>query len=119
MPWPCSCGIFRFHRTPLSLASTLGYDPDMESKPSYKLSAPAESFRPTLMGRSYSIACGHPLAALAAARVLDKGGNAVDAGVTAAMALAVLQPDIVSFAGVAPTLIYSAADRKVTSLAGL
>jgi gamma-glutamyltranspeptidase/glutathione hydrolase len=91
----------------------------MESKPSYKLSAPAESFRPTLMGRNYSIACGHPLAALAAARVLEKGGNAVDAGVTAAMALAVLQPDIVSFAGVAPTLVYSAADRSVTSLAGL
>ena len=91
----------------------------MESKPSYKLSAPAESFRPTLMGRHYAVACGHYLAALAAARVLDEGGNAVDAGVTAAMALAVLQPDIVSFAGVAPTLVYSAADRKVTSLAGL
>ena len=91
----------------------------MESKPSYKLSAPAESFRPTLMGRNYSVACGHPLAALAAARVLETGGNAVDAGVTAAMALAVLQPDIVSFAGVAPTLVYSAADRRVTSLAGL
>ncbi len=91
----------------------------MEAKPSYKLSAPAESFRPTLMGRNYAVSCGHYLAALAAARVLDRGGNAVDAGVTAAMALAVLQPDIVSFAGVAPTLVYTAADRKVTSLAGL
>ncbi|MGE5097636.1 MAG: gamma-glutamyltransferase family protein [Betaproteobacteria bacterium] len=91
----------------------------MEPKPSYKLSAPAESFRPTLMGRDYAVSCGHYLAALAAARVLDRGGNAVDAGVTAAMALAVLQPDIVSFAGVAPTLVYTAADRKVTSLAGL
>jgi len=91
----------------------------MEAKPSYKLSAPAESFRPTVMGRDYAVSCGHYLAAIAAARVLDRGGNAVDAGVTAAMALAVLQPDIVSFAGVAPTLVYSAADRKVTSLAGL
>lgn len=91
----------------------------MEAKPSYKLSAPAESFRPTLMGRDYAVSCGHYLAAMAAARVLDRGGNAVDAGVTAAMALAVLQPDIVSFAGVAPTLVYTAADRKVTSLAGL
>lgn len=91
----------------------------MEAKPSYKLSAPAESFRPTVMGRDYAVACGHYLAALAAARVLDRGGNAVDAGVTAAMALAVLQPDIVSFAGVAPTLVYSAQQRKVTSLAGL
>ena len=91
----------------------------MESKPSYKLSAPAESFRPTLIGRNYAVSCGHYLAALAASRVLDRGGNAVDAGVTAAMALAVLQPDIVSVAGVAPTLVYSASDRKVTSLAGL
>ena len=91
----------------------------MEAKPSYKLSAPAESFRPTLIGRDYAVSCGHYLAALAASRVLDRGGNAVDAGVTAAMALAVLQPDIVSVAGVAPTLIYDAASRKVTSLAGL
>ena len=91
----------------------------MEAKPSYKLSAPAESFRPTLIGRNYAISCGHYLAAIAAARILDRGGNAVDAGVTAAMALAVLQPDIVSIAGVAPTLVYRAAERKVTSLAGL
>jgi gamma-glutamyltranspeptidase/glutathione hydrolase len=83
------------------------------------MNVPAESFRPTLMGRSYAVSCGHYLAALAATRVLDRGGNAVDAGVTASMALAVLQPDIVSFAGVAPTLVYTAADRKVTGLAGL
>ena len=57
----------------------------MEAKPSYKLSAPAESFRPTVIGRNYAISCGHYLAALAAARILDRGGNAVDAGVAAAM----------------------------------
>ncbi len=91
----------------------------MEAKPSYKLSAPAESFRPTLVGRNYAVSCGHYLAALAASRVLDRGGNAVDAGVTAAIALAVLQPDIVSVAGVAPTLVYNAKTKKVTSLAGL
>ena len=70
------------------------------------LAISAASMRPTVIGRSHAVACGHYLAALAAMRVLDAGGNAVDAGVTAAMALAVLQPDIVSFAGVAPTLIY-------------
>jgi gamma-glutamyltranspeptidase/glutathione hydrolase len=91
----------------------------VEAKPSYKMSAPSESFRPTVMGRDFVVSCGHPLAAMAAAHVLNNGGNAVDAGVTASMALSVLQPDIVSFAGVAPTLIYSAANKKVTSLAGL
>jgi gamma-glutamyltranspeptidase/glutathione hydrolase len=79
----------------------------------------AASMRPTVIGRSHAIACGHYLGALAAMRVLDAGGNAVDAGVTAAMALAVLQPDIVSFAGVAPTLIFLEKEDRVISLAGL
>jgi gamma-glutamyltranspeptidase/glutathione hydrolase len=79
----------------------------------------AASWRPTLAGRESAAASGHYLATLAAQRVLDGGGNAVDAGVTAAMALAVLQPDIVSFAGVAPTLIYLAEEERVVSLAGL
>jgi gamma-glutamyltranspeptidase/glutathione hydrolase len=77
------------------------------------------SWRPTIVGSHYAVSCGHSLAAMAAARVLDQGGNAVDAGVTMAMALAVLQPDIVSFAGVAPTLVYEKSQSKVISLAGL
>ena len=83
------------------------------------LAVSAASMRPTVIGRSQAVACGHYLAALASMRVLDAGGNAVDAGVTAAMALAVLQPDIVSFAGVAPTLIYLEKEDRVVSLAGL
>ena len=79
----------------------------------------AASLRPTLMGASHAVSTGHYLATLAAMRVLDAGGNAVDAGVTAAMALAVVQPDIVSFAGVAPTLIYMEKEGRVVSLAGL
>ena len=78
-----------------------------------------QSWRPTLIGKRYAVACGHYLAAAAAARVLERGGNAVDAGVTAAMALAVVQPDIVSFSGVAPTLVYLKNERKVQSIAGL
>ena len=79
----------------------------------------AVSWRPTVAGRRHAVASGHYLATLAAQRVLDGGGNAVDAGVTAAMALAVLQPDLVSFAGVAPTLIYLKSEERVVSLAGL
>lgn len=79
----------------------------------------AESWRPTLAGNHYAVSTGHSLATAAAMRILDQGGNAVDAGVTAAMALAVLQPDIVSFAGVAPTLIYLQRENRVISLAGL
>lgn len=80
---------------------------------------PRPSWRPTLIGKHYAVACGHYLAAAAAARILERGGNAVDAGVSAAMALAVLQPDIVSFSGVAPTLVYQKNSGAVHSLAGL
>ena len=79
----------------------------------------AVSWRPTVAGRKSAVASGHYLATLAAQRVLDGGGNAIDAGVTAAIALAVLQPDLVSFAGVAPTLIYLKNENRVVSLAGL
>lgn len=77
------------------------------------------SARPTVVGRHYAAACGHYLATAAATAVLQRGGNAVDAGVTASMAMAVLQPNVVSFAGVAPTLIYLRKDQRVVSLAGL
>lgn len=78
-----------------------------------------ESWRPTVTGRRYAVSTGHYLATAAGMRALDAGGNAVDAGVTASMALAVLQPDVVSFAGVAPTLVYMKRDQSVTSLEGL
>src|SRR3981081_2533821 len=47
---------------------------------------------------------GHPLAALAGQRILDKGGNAVDAGVAAGICIGILLPDLVSLGGVAPII---------------
>jgi gamma-glutamyltranspeptidase/glutathione hydrolase len=80
---------------------------------------PRDSWRPTMVGRHHAAATGHYLATEAAMRILDRGGNAVDAGVCAALALPVLQPNVVSFAGVAPTLIYLAEENRVVSLEGL
>ncbi len=88
-------------------------------KRTVKMAIQAPSFRPTVVGTHYGVATGHYLATAAAMRILDGGGNAVDAGVTAAMALPMLQPDMVSFAGVAPTLIYLKKEDRVVSLAGL
>ncbi len=84
-----------------------------------KKEAATVAWRPTIAGSHYAASCGHYLATAAAMRVLDAGGNAVDAGVTAAIALTVLQPDVVSFAGVLPTLIYMKSDNCVVSLEGL
>ena len=88
-------------------------------KPVTRKEAATVAWRPTLAGSHYAAACGHYLATAAAMRALDAGGNAIDAGVTAAIALTVLQPDVVSFAGVLPTLVYLKAENRVVSLAGL
>jgi gamma-glutamyltranspeptidase/glutathione hydrolase len=61
--------------------------------------------RPTLMGSFGMVAAGHYLAAAAGLRVLERGGNAVDAGVTAGIALSVLKPHDNGIGGEAPTLI--------------
>jgi len=84
-----------------------------------KKEASTVAWRPTIAGSHYAASCGHYLATAAAMRALDAGGNAIDAGVTAAIALTVLQPDVVSFAGVLPTLIYLKEENRVVSLEGL
>jgi gamma-glutamyltranspeptidase / glutathione hydrolase len=76
------------------------------------------SHRPTVYGTRHAVSAGHYLAASAGFSVLEGGGNAIDAGVAAGIALGVLQPDLVNFAGVAPILIRKA-DGATESIAGL
>ena len=62
--------------------------------------------RPTIAVTRHAIAAGHYLASTAGFDILQAGGNAIDAGVTAGIALGVLQSDLVNCAGVAPIMIY-------------
>lgn len=73
---------------------------------------------PTLYGTTHSVSSGHYLASSAAFSLLEGGGNAVDAGCAAGMALAVLHADEVNFAGVAPIMIRTA-DGATVSIDGL
>jgi len=77
------------------------------------------AYRPTLTGTRHMISAGHHAAAHAGFTVLEAGGNAVDAGVAAGIALGVLQTDLVNFAGVAPMMIYLAGTREVINIDGL
>jgi gamma-glutamyltranspeptidase/glutathione hydrolase len=72
-----------------------------------------------VIGRRWAVAAGHPLAAAAAARVLDAGGNAVDAGVAAGLCLGVVHPDMVSVAGVAPILVHVARTGQTWQVSGV
>jgi gamma-glutamyltranspeptidase / glutathione hydrolase len=75
--------------------------------------------RPTIMGTRHMVAACQYLAAEAGFKILEAGGNAIDAGVATGIALGVVQPEYVNFAGVAPIIIYSAADDRVFTIPGL
>ncbi|WP_198154918.1 gamma-glutamyltransferase family protein [Oceanibaculum pacificum] len=75
--------------------------------------------RPVTLGSRHMVAAGHHAAAQAGLAILEAGGNAVDAGVAAGMALGVLQPDLVNVAGVAPTMIRMAETGEVVTISGL
>ena len=75
--------------------------------------------RPTIMGTRHVVAAGHYLAAHAGFEILEAGGNAVDAGVAAGIAVGILQPDKVSFGGVAPTIVFEAKSRQIHNIDGL
>jgi gamma-glutamyltranspeptidase / glutathione hydrolase len=77
------------------------------------------SMRPAIMGRHGMVVSGHSLASQAGMRILERGGNAVDAGVAAGICLAVLQSDMVNFAGVAPIMIYSADTGALSTISGV
>ncbi len=82
-------------------------------------SRPISAHRPVVMGTRHLVVAGHYLAAHAGFQILEAGGNAVDAGVAAGIALGVLQSDMVNVAGVAPIILYLADRREVVTISGL
>ena len=76
-------------------------------------------YRPTIAVTQHAISAGHYLAATAGFDILQAGGNAIDAGCAAGIALGVLQSDLVDVAGVAPIMIYLTDRQEVVTIAGL
>ena len=91
----------------------------LDSVQSQKQGAGASGLMNQVMGRRWMVAAGHPLAAQAAARILEAGGDAIDAGAAAGMMLGTVHPDMVSFAGVGPTLVHVARSRKTYEVSGV
>ena len=75
--------------------------------------------RPVVSGFRVMATAGTPLTTAAAIRVLNRGGNAIDAGVAAAVAAAVVEPTAsYSLPTEVVGLIYDAKSRQVIALNG-
>ena len=68
-------------------------------------SSQADTFRPVVRGRRGVVAGGQPLSVEAGLRILQHGGNAVDAGVATILAASVIEFSHFSFGGEVPILI--------------
>ncbi len=77
------------------------------------------SYRPSVSGVTHMVSSGHYLAAAAGYRILEQGGNAVDAGVASGIVINVTLPHMSSFGGVAPIIIYLAQTNEVVTISGL
>src|SRR5262245_54161826 len=74
--------------------------------------------RPPVMGRTAGVSAGHPLTTNAAFEILQKGGNAFDAGVAALMVGGVVEQDLYSLGGEGLVLVYPRSTKKVVSIVG-
>jgi gamma-glutamyltranspeptidase/glutathione hydrolase len=70
------------------------------------------------MGTNGMVAASQPLATLAGYKILQKGGNAVDAAVAMVSTLSVVEPHSVGLGGDAFALIYLAKEKKLIGMNG-
>lgn len=87
--------------------------------PTLNVFPPPESLRPTIIGTRYAVSAGHHIAAGVAASILERGGNAIDAGVAAGLASNVVLADMCNLGGIAPILVRPAQTQDVWSVAGV
>ena len=75
--------------------------------------------RPVIMGTRGVVTSGHYLATAAGFRIMEQGGNAIDAGAAMCFCLNLLEPQSNGVGGEVPTLIYSAREGKTFAVSGM
>ena len=75
--------------------------------------------RPIVMGTRGVVTSGHYLATAAGFRIMEQGGNAIDAAAAMGFCLTLLEPQSNGLGGEVPTLIYSAKEHKTVAISGM
>jgi gamma-glutamyltranspeptidase/glutathione hydrolase len=77
-----------------------------------------ETLRPEILGTHGIVAAGRHYSVSAGVRILQEGGNAVDAGVASVLAASVCEISHFGFGGEAPTMIYDAKTKEIIVING-
>jgi gamma-glutamyltranspeptidase/glutathione hydrolase len=77
-----------------------------------------QTMRPEIVGQRGIVAAGRHYSVAAGVRIMEQGGNAIDAGVASVFAAAVVEISHFGFGGEAPVIIYEAKTRRVHVING-
>ena len=77
-----------------------------------------ETLRPEILGTNGIVAAGRHYSVSAGVRIMQQGGNAIDAGVATVFAAAVCEISHFGFGGESPVMIYDAMTREIIVING-
>jgi gamma-glutamyltranspeptidase/glutathione hydrolase len=103
----------------VSLASLLAVVTLSAQAPVASHPAPrVDTLRPEILGTRGIVAAGRHYSVSAGVRIMQQGGNAVDAGVASVLAASVVEISHFGFGGEAPTMIYDAKTKEIIVING-
>src|SRR3954466_7051519 len=77
-----------------------------------------DTMRPEILGTRGIVAAGRHYSVSAGVRIMQQGGNAVDAGVATVLAASVVETSHFGFGREAPTMIYDAKTKEIVVING-